>query len=246
MEVQKKWKKKHIVSGILIASIICLVTYFIHENSRVRFKDINMGISICGSIGYGYPVTVEDVRVRDLAKVKKLTIGNPQNYTTLEDIKKCKKLEELHIIDYAGADTSDYAVRLAVQEQEMKEEQVEEFQRELSQVLPKLRNLKSFMFTNTYGKCDIYNIDFLKGCKNLEEVSICHSNVKDYSVLSQLPRLKRIDLCYSSIETADDLLQLKEIEVIWVDNTPLAANEKEVQRLKEAFPEAEIYADIYK
>lgn len=237
---KEKLEKKHIIGGILGVILICLVVYFFHENSYVHFKDINMGISICSSMEFGYSVTVEDVRYRELDQVKRLCIGNPQNYTTLEDIKKCKKIEEICILGYAGADTEDYAYRLNEEEQEMSAAQVEEFQEELSQVLPKLKNLKSFRLINVDGKCNINSIDFLKECKNLEEVAVCYSDIKDYSVLAELPQLKTIDLGDCSIETADDLLELKNPEKILINNTPLAENEKEMQRLKDAFPEADI------
>lgn len=184
-------QKKHIIRWTLAVVMIGLAIYFIHENSRVRFQDINMGITICEEAGYG--VTVEDIRYRDLDKVKWLYIA-VEKYKTLQDIKKCNKLKELTI----------------------------DGQKENGR--------------NTY----IENLDILIECKKLEEVGILYIDMEDYSVLSECSRLREVDLTGSSIKEAKDLLELKELERIWLEETPLAENEVEMDKLKKAFPKAEI------
>lgn len=237
-----KREKKQVVMGILSAVLVLLIIYFWHTNSYVHFKDINMGISICDSVGDGYDplVTIADVRYKELAQIKELRIGNPQNYTTLADIKKCKEVEEVSILGYAGADITYETLSLNKVENKANESQIEEFQEELAEVLPKLHKLKSFVFTNAQEKCELQNIDFLAECSNLETVSIFYCNVKDYSVLSQLPKLREVELKNSDISNADDLIGADKLERIEISNTPLAMDKKEIEKLKKAFPKADI------
>lgn len=237
-----KEKKKHLVIGTLSAVVVLLIIYFWHANSYVHFEDINMGISICDSVGNGYgtTITVEDIRYRELEEVKELCIGNPQNYTTLTDMKKCKKAEKVTILGYAGADVAYKILDWSRVKSKASEKQIKEFQEGLKDVLPKLRKLKSFTFSDAYEKCKLQNIDFLAECNKLETVSIFYGNVKDYSVLSQLPKLKEVRLYDSDISNAEDLIGANQLELIELRNTPLSMDKKEVEKLQKAFPKAEI------
>lgn len=237
-----KAKKKHFAIRTLLAVFVLLIIYFWHANSYVHFEDINMGISICGSAEgvYDTLITVEDIRYRELEKVKELCIGNPQNYTTLTDMKKCKETEKVNILGYAGADVANKTFQWSRVKSKASEKQIKEFQEGLKDVLPKLRKLKSFTFSDAYEKCKLQNIDFLAECNKLETVSIFYGNVKDYSVLSQLPKLKEVRLYDSDISNAEDLIGANQLELIELRNTPLSMDKKEVEKLQKAFPKAEI------
>lgn len=234
--------KKHLGIGILSAVVVLLIIYFWNANSYVHFEDINMGISICGSAGNGYDtlITVEDIRYRELEKVKKLCIGNPQNYSTLTDMKKCKEVEEVNILGYAGADVANKTFQWSRVKNKASEKQIKEFQEGLKEVLPKLRKLKSFTFSDAHEKCELQNIDFLAECNKLETVSIFYSDIKDYSVLGQLPKLKEVRLDHSDISNAEDLIGANQLELIELSNTPLSMDKGEVEKLEKAFPKAEI------
>ena len=62
-------------------------------------------------------------------------------------------------------------------------------------------------------------------------------------MLENCRKLENVDLWKSSIETADSLLKLKNVNKFWLTGTPLAENEEELNRLREAFPEAKIIVD---
>ena len=55
--------------------------------------------------------------------------------------------------------------------------------------------------------------------------------------------MRSVDLWYSDIESAEVLLKLKYVNRLILAGTPLAENEKEVAKLRQAFPEAKIVAD---
>ena len=229
---------KKVCIGIILIVACFIIGYNIHENMHVHFEDENMGILICDTIGNG--VTVDNVRYKDLKEVEELYVGHVGYYETLEDIEKCKKLQTLFINEMSMEYDSAYKINEGQVGKILSTEEVEKIQEELNKILPRLRNLKEFSFTNAANNCNIQNIDFLEKCKSVEKISVVYCNIDDYSILANCPQLKEIDLDGSQIETADDLLKLEGIEKFSLKETPLSQNAEEVERLREAFPEVKI------
>ncbi|MGN0395176.1 MAG: hypothetical protein ACI4EF_07425, partial [Coprococcus sp.] len=117
--------------------------------------------------------------------------------------------------------------------------QVEQYEKELGKVLPKLKNLKKIWITGDYG-CEWKSIDFLKRCEQIEEISFTRFKATDYSVLKKCKSLRRISLLGSNVTSARDLIRIEKLENLSVRNTPLAENPEEVKKLEMAYPNAEI------
>ena len=235
MNKEKTCKK--ICIGIILIVACFIIGYNIHENMHVHFEDENMGILICDTIGNG--VTVDNVRYKDLRKIEELHIGCVGYYNTIVDIKKCKNLQNLRV-NGMSLEFSDYKIHQGKIGRVLNAQEVDNFQEELGDILSSSNKLKEFSFTNAGNNCSIGDIDFLENCKTIEKVSIAYSDITDYSVLKNCRKLKEIDLDGSQIETADDLLKLEGIEKFSLRETPLSQNVEEVERLREAFPEAQV------
>lgn len=123
------------------------------------------------------------------------------------------------------------------------QEKIKRIQKDLEKILKNAKLIEDFGFTNVNESLNIKNIDFLKYGKNLKILNISYANIEDYSVLKNCSKLEEIELWNDNIETADVLLKLENIKKIWITGTPLAQNEEEVAKLRQAFPEAEIVVD---
>ena len=234
-------KKTGIKSIILTVGVICLLLvagYFIRQNSHVRFKDENMGIVICNTIGHG--VTPETVLYKDLEDVSWLDTGYLGYYETLVDIGKCRNVEVIVLNGNSYERHASYEVTHNEVGRVLTEEEVMRVESELAQIVPKLRKLEVFSFADMKSNCNIQNWDFISRCSNLREISIEDSSATDYSFLEELTDIKEIDLWGSQISTADSLINLQNPMRLCIYDTPLAENEEEIQKLCEALPNTEI------
>lgn len=234
-------EKRRIKRGILLVGVICLLLaggYFLHQNSHVRFKDENMGIVICNTIGHG--VTPETVRYKDLETIQYLAIGCVGCYTTLIDLEKCKNVEQLYINGNIGEYDPAYEATHNEKGKTLTEEDAARIERELGKMIPGFRNLRIFSYSVYSPNCDVKNWSFLEECKSLDQIYIYGTNTTDYSFLNSFSNLSMISLWGSQIETADSLLNLQDPERLCIFETPLGENEEEIQKLCEALPDTEI------
>ena len=232
-------KIKKIVITIVVLCVIGIpVGKHWYNNHAIQFKDENMKKVIANLCYKSYN---EDTKItpEDMKKVVNLDIGYTGYYDTLEDLKWCTELKKLYI-DMGVYESSEAAYRIAQGEvpEEVTEEKVKQYEKELGKTLPKLRNLKEIYIASDEG-CNWESLNFLKGCNQIEKISMYHFNVTDYSVLKQCKSLKRIVFFGCPISKADDLIGLENLEWIGVSGTPLAEDKEEWNKLKEAYPNAE-------
>ena len=210
----------------------------IYDNSHVRFADETMGEVICKSI-WGPTVTPEEVTHKELKMVKELNIGFSGYYKTLKDIKYCTEVRELLVnwgmLDYDPA----YAINEGKANKELSKEKIEETQKELGKILPRLSNLKILYLGDKWGS-NWTSLEFLKKCDQIEELYLCGCRGTDYSVLKKCTSLKTLSLDEYQISRAEDIIGLENLEFIVLFDTPLAENPEEIKKLQEAYPDAEI------
>ena len=120
-------------------------------------------------------------------------------------------------------------------------EQAQKYQKELSDIVPSLKRIEIFSFSNYLENCNISNFDFLAKCCNMKVVKIYDSTVSDFGFLKNCSKVKEIYLWGSNIKDADDLKSLKNLETICIYDTPLSKDETEVESLCKAFPNAKIF-----
>ena len=234
----KKTGIKRIILAVGVLCLLLVVGYFIRQNSHVRFKDENMGIVICNTIGHG--ITPENVRYKDLKKVDYLSIGCVGWYTTLADIKKCTNIKDLTVNGYVHEFQPAYEVTQNEYGRELTEEDSVWIEEELKVVVPKLRKLREFSYSIYSENSDIKSWDFLELCPSLVAVYIWNSDVTDYSFLNAFKGMKFISLWGCKVESADALINLQAPERLCVYDTPLVEKEEEIQKLCEALPNTEI------
>ncbi len=215
-----------------------------HDNSVVDFADETMGQVLCNSCNSFYMsdyFTLENITYNDL-KTQKLEIdtGYIGYYDTLLDLKYCTGAERLIINNGIGENEDAYFVSQGEINREVSQKEVEEIQEELGKVLPKMKKLKWLMLSRE-GGVEWTSVDFLKNQKSIEDLWICNCKATDYSVLKTCVSLKEIVIEDSELSEADDLIGLKNVENIYIYDTPLAENPEEIKKLQEAYPDADIY-----
>ena len=190
----------------------------------------------------------QDVTYRDLEKIEELRIGPIGEFETIIDVGKCKNLKELWV-NVEITDRQRYYKLFEIKGNgamyypPIYKEKILKVQDELQEIFKRVKGIERFEFTNVNETCDIEKIDFLKYAKDLKKIGISYGNVSDYSFFENCGKLENIDLDQSDIETADVLLELKSANRFVLIGTPLAENEEELNRLREAFPEAKIIVD---
>ena len=126
--------------------------------------------------------------------------------------------------------------------EKVSEEKVKQYEKELEEILPKLKKLKKIIIISDFG-CEWDSTGFLKDCDQIEDLSLSRFKLKDFSVLKQCKSLESISLYGAQIEKAEDLdlTGLKNLKYVSISGTPLAENLEEIKKLQEAYPEVEIY-----
>ena len=245
MEKIKRSKIK-IFTYIVIIVAVAFVGNWLYKERKVHFADDKMRQVIC--LELGKDKDSHDVTYRDLEKIEELEIGPVGNFKTIQDVAKCTNLKRLRVnIEVVEKDAA-YEVYRKTETGEnflsiVDKEQIGNMQQDLEKIFKKAKKIEDFGFSNFNQSCNITKIDFLKYGKNLKKINISYANIEDYSVLENCSKLESVDLWYSNIESADTLLKLKNVNRLILTGTPLAQNEKEIAKLKKAFPEAKIIVD---
>ena len=230
--------KKIIITVIVLCAIGIPVGKHWYNNHAIQFKDENMKRVIANLC---YKPYSEDLKItpEDVKEIDVLNIGYVGYYDSLEDLKWCTELEMLDI-DMGMYEAWDAVYQIAQGEvlEEVTEEKVKQYEKELGKVLPKLKNLKE-LYISSNGGCTWESLDFLEGCNQIEEIFMYDFKLTDYSMLKQCKSLKRIVFFGCPISKADDLIGLENLEWIGISGTPLAKDEEELKKLKEVYPDAE-------
>ena len=245
MEKIKQSKIKIFVYIVIIA-VVAFAGNWLYKGRRVHFADDKMRQVIC--LELGKDKDSHDVTYRDLETIEELEIGPVGEFETIIDVAKCKNLKKLwvnssvprgkvgfELYEVTGTDERYYPP--------LSEKKMERIQKDLKTILKSARKIEEFSFSNVNDTFNIPNIDFLKYGKNIKSITIAYANVKDYSVLEKCSKLQSVALWYSDIDSAEDLLRLKNINKLLLTDTPLAQNEKEISKLKKAFPDAWIITE---
>ena len=230
--------KKIIITVIAICAIGIPLGMRIYNKSAVEFKDENMKKVMV------YASTNEhggnEASHEKLSEIKHLRLGYVGYYNTLEDIRWAKNTEQIEI-NMPESRGEAYEISQGKVPEEVSEEKVKQYEKELGEVLPKFKKLKKLSIISDFG-CEWDSIDFLKDCDQIEDLSLARFKIKDFSVLKQCKSLKRVSLYKAPIEKAEDLdlTGLEKLKCISILDTPLAENLEEVKKLKEAYPDVDI------
>ena len=241
-----KGKKIKIIGCIIVAVLIIYGTNWLYKGRKVQFEDDMMRQVIC--LELGKDKDSQDVTYRDLETIEELEIGPVGNFETIEDVAKCKNLKKLWInVSLSRSDATFELYEITETGESyyppVSKKKMERIQKDLEKILKNAKLIEDFDVTNVNDTFNIPEIEFLKYGKNIKKINISYSNIKDFSVLENCSKLRSVDLWYSDIESAEVLLKLKYVNRLILAGTPLAENEKEVAKLKQAFPEADIVAD---
>ena len=230
--------KKIVITVVVLCVLGIPVGRHWYNNHAIKFEDTNMKKLMASACKEVYSEQL-NITPNDMKKVKVLNIGYAGYYDTLKDLKWCTELETLQI-DMGVYESSEAAYEIAQGEapDDVKEEKVKQFEEELGKILPKLKKLKVVYIAGDCG-CEWSSLDFLEDCNQIEAISMYHLNVTDYSVLKKCENLKKIVFFDCPISKADDLIGLEHLEWIGISGTPLAQDEEEMKKLKEAYPNAE-------
>ncbi len=244
-EDMKKNNKRKIDIAIMVllaAAIIIPWVKNLHENSHVIFADKTMG-EVLSEHAKGKDITPASITYKDLKTIYRLDIGFSGYYETIRDIRHCTNVELLYINEGSGVkDEPAWKVNQGKVDRELTPEEIEKLQRELGRILPKMENLKRLGLADT-GGCDWTSTEFLRGCDQIEDLVLIRSSATDYSALKTCTSLKGITLTGSQISKAEDIIGLPKLEAIEIADTPLAENPKEVEKLRKAYPNANIYLE---
>ncbi|WP_455718906.1 hypothetical protein [Anaerosporobacter sp.] len=241
--------KKKLIYSLLIAALILVIgtkvgvplVRYIHENSHVNFADENMAIVLSNALGDGE--TPKTVTYKDLKKITEIDIGFVSYYSTIKDLCYCTNIKALGMNGYTIDEWApSYSINQGKVDRQLTKEDVDLLQKELGEILPKLKQLEYLAISNK-GGCNLNSIEFLKGCTKLETVILYSSQADDYSVLKTCKSLRNIYIEKSNISKADDLIGIKNLELVTLDYTPLSRNPEELKKLREAYPEAEIFTE---
>ena len=241
-----KGKKIKIIGCIIATVLIIYGTNWLYKGRRVHFEDDMMRQVIC--LELGKDKDSQDVTYRELETIEELKIGLIGNFDTIEDVAKCKNLKILRVNVLVQRGEASFELYEMTETGEryyppVSQEKMERIQIDLEKILKSARKIEEFSLANVNDSFSISDMEFLKYGKNIRDITIAYANITDYSVLENCPKLRSVDLWYSDIESADDLLKLKYVNRLILTGTPLAQNQEEVAKLRQAFPEAEIVVD---
>ena len=245
MEKLKRGKIK-IFAYIVIIAVVAFAGNWLYKGRRVHFADDKMRQVIC--LELGKDKDSHDVTYRDLETIEELEIGPVGEFETIIDVAKCKNLKKLWVNSSVPRGKVGFELYEVTETDEryyppLGGEKIERIQKDLETILKSARKIEEFSFSNVNDTFNIPNIDFLKYGKNIKSITIAYANVKDYSVLEKCSKLQSIALWYSDIDSAEDLLRLRNINELLLTDTPLAQNEEEISKLQKAFPEARVVTE---
>ena len=245
MEKLKRRKIK-IFAYIVIIVAVAFCGNWLYKGRRVHFEDDMMRQVIC--LELGKDKDSQDVTYRELETIEELYIGPVGYFDTIEDVAKCKNLKNLRVNMSIGSEKASFELFEVTETGEryyppVSEEKMERIQKDLEKILKNAKKIEEFGLSNVNDTFNLPDVEFLKYGKNLRDINIVYVNIKDFSVLENCSKLRSVDLWYSDIESADNLLKLKNVEKFWLTGTPLAQNKEEISRLEKAFPDAWIITE---
>lgn len=244
----KKNRKKSIKIFMIIMSIIIIIGLVItaqqiYKERKVEFADDMMRQVMC--LKLGYDTDYQKLTYREIEKIEELRIGPVGEFETLEDISKCKNLKVLIINTDFPVNVPDYELYKKEENGNFEFSVVEDskvlkMQEDLEKIFRKVPGIEKFIITNAKENFPITEINFLREAKNVKDLSVCFESIQDYSALEECKSLEELDLWNSDIDSAKPLLKLKNIKRIDLTGTPLSEDEEELEKLKEAFPDAKM------
>lgn len=239
--MRKKVRKIIDIAIILLLGIAVVIAVgkHIYENGHVKFADETMGQVICQNV-HKKNVTPENVIRKDLKEIKWLKIGFCGYYETLKDLRYCTEVEKLVVNWRPASKEPAFAINQGKANRVLSKDEIEERQKELGIVLPRLSNLKILRISD-FGGVEWTSLEFLENCDQIEELNLSCSSINDCSALQGCISLKKIYLEGTQIFKAEQLKGLKNIESIDLYETPIADNPEELKKLQEMYPDADIY-----
>ena len=75
-------------------------------------------------------------------------------------------------------------------------------------------------------------------------MSLSHCEISELGEISRLENLRFLWLDYTGIKEAGDIVNLKNLDKLYIMGAPLAENEEELQILREALPGLEIITEV--
>lgn len=256
-------KKRIIIScivGAIIAGGIIISSIVLKSNSKVSFRDKEMGEIIAQSAGVE---SVNKFCEEDFEKVTMLNIGYTGYYDTLSDIEKCRQLDTL-IIGYPEYMYCRYETKGKKVPKPESKERIQQMEKELRKILEKCPNIRVLCISNESDNFEVDSLEFLKEGKNLEalrleeqsaidnysyisectqlkHLSLYGSNISEISMIHGLEELEGLNLSGTNISEAKDILKFKNLKDLAVGNTPLEKNEEELALIYQQFPDIDIY-----
>ena len=226
------------------------------ETAIVQWEDKNFGESICNAFGK------KEVTYADIKEITGISIdsqyvvtlywenttkqyvfdsGNdmcvmlePQEFTTLNDLKKFPYLRELRLNECIVNDNTALGKLTKLEKLQLDEYSIDSLEllqnltalRSLTiqgakfedlQALKGLPNMKELCLPDN----GIKNIDALVGMTNLKELILYGNRIKDISVLSKLEKLKILRLGGNLIEDIEPLMKLKNLTELSLRDNPI-------------------------
>ena len=252
-------KIKRIIVGlgvVAVLSVTAIITLpIIRDNARkVTFADERMGNRIVSYAG----MSEEDFREEDLDKVEWFKTGYTGQYSTLVDIEKCQQLKILEI----GRSFSLYPEEHGYKEHDLEpesEERIQQIKKELGSILKNCPKLERLSLDGQKKYFELGDLSFLKNGKGLKCLMLYYQPELDYSAISQcaqlrtlvfqgcdvekldmlsgLEKLQRLWVIQSGVSEAGDILQLQTLTELWLEDTPLAGNEEQLDLILENCPD---------
>lgn len=245
-------KKKLIIGGWIIVILVFGVTVIrpmiLDQMRKVKFEDERMGFVIRSS---SKEKSDEKFREENLEEVTSLKIIYPGWFDTLTDIEKCKQLERLEIGHWEYVEGKDMNDKGWIQQMET----------ELDGITKSCSKIHYLMLTGSEDHFELENLEFLKNAKKLEYLTLFYQPAKDYSAISKIPHLKSLFFngCYIAeldmldgltelkslwikgcdVSKAGQIVNLKSLEYLDLENTPLAGNAEELGIIFENCPNIE-------
>lgn len=179
-----------------------------------------------------------DFRLECLDQIEWLNIGYTGYYTTLEDVKLCKNLYALHIGMPKASLGDHYYNNWYMKPKQESREKISQIENELADILQSCTQLRALYIHNDEGTCELKSVDFLEyggnltslwlwrqrdldysliyNCTNLHILDLSASDISDLEGISALKELKMLDLRYTNISEAGEIVNLHNLEHLWL------------------------------
>lgn len=251
----KKGKKYMIVSVLILLLILGGVFFYFakrnyEKNKKTQYLDATMG-----------SVIEHQARMIGINSIEDIYLGYTCYFDTLLDLTKLPNLNSIHITGKFNYwdETPDEPI---VPEPP---ERIQQIENELAEILDKCPNVQYVNIRNTDGTCELTDLEFLTHgnnliniglwsmgdidyspiyeCTNLKNLGVSDCDIEDLAGIEQLSNLERLTIKDTAIDSAKDIVKLKKLTYLDIKGTPLAENEEELEKIREALPDVKIYID---